>query len=103
MECSPYLRRPLRSHAEAVTDISRRRDAQPDIAFQGNNLRRGHFRAKCNVSFITRQIAAANAEIRHLTDCRAKAQRRMWIAAAQVMRRKALQTLRMYDAVMKES
>ena len=103
---SPYLDRPLRSHAEASAVIARGpyapllADHQPDISYQGDNVRRGRDRAVMWNDFCTRQIVEALGTIAQTRDIRRKARERVWIIECQKRRRGALRDRRLYDEVM---
>lgn len=94
MQCSPYLRRPLRSYAEALADH------QPDIVYQGDNTRRGRDRAANAAAHMTRAIAFEIGRIVRSPDPRIKARARVWIIDAQRARREAFKARKCYDAVL---
>ena len=106
MRNSPYLDKRLRSYAEAHAVIARGpyapllADHQPDILYQGDNVRRGRKRAADKIAFLTQQIAIEVGCIAQAADERRKAKGRIWVAEAQAARRGAMRERRAYDEVM---
>ena len=78
------------------------RDHQPDILFQGDTLRRGLYRARGEVAFLSRNIALELAAMAAADDPARRGAGRAWIFAAQDRRRKALATAADYRRLIAE-
>lgn len=79
------------------------RDAQPDILFQGDGLKRGLHHYAARVSCLTRNIAEENRAINSgLHDEQRKAAGRVWIAQVQAARRSAQQSVIAYRGLIAE-
>lgn len=78
------------------------RDHQPDILFQGDTLRRGLYRARGDVAFLSRNIALELAAMAAIDDPARQGAGRAWIFAAQARRRKAMATAAAYRRLIAE-